>query len=614
MGSVFRADDVASVPPTAPMPDDPREEPPVNSNDAPHPHARGVVHAYQAYDPINLPGPLAEQPDAVSGAFEHMLTFGSTRRLTPEELARAVRIDPSQIRGLGPSIDALIAMLEERRRRILARYDVEPAREGAKKAYRSSVESTKAPERFRRRFERDATEGQLRDLERLWYEIGDDHSPFAVKLLRVIESLGERFQVDRLASRWTFTGPEALDVPRALEVKAELEKIEALLEQLRKARETAQIALIDMEQLAEFAAEEQKVEELGNLAAVQRQIEELVRHAAEAQGLESSAEGYRLTPAAYRIFQSKLLASIFADLSASRSGRHEIAVEGEGAVESTRTRPYTFGDSLAGLDVTQSILNSLLRRSRDDASAPGRTRSRRSIDLRSDDLEIFRTRVTPRCATTVILDMSGSMRFGGQYVAAKRMALALDAIVRREYPGDFLGFVEMYSLAKVRHVSEVAALMPKPVSIHSPVVRLRADMSDPRIGEYDVPLHFTNIQRSLQLARQLLTAQATPNRQIFLITDGLPTAHFEDEQLYLLYPPHPRTEEATMREAQRCQREGIVINIFLVPSFSQDEEDVQFAQRLVQTTGGRAIFVGGRDLDRYVVWDYLRHRRLVLGA
>ncbi|MCZ6543353.1 MAG: hypothetical protein O6768_06775, partial [Planctomycetota bacterium] len=114
-------------------------------------------------------------------------------------------------------------------------------------------------------------------------------------------------------------------------------------------------------------------------------------------------------------------------------------------------------------------------------------------------------------------------------------------------------------------------------------------------------------------ARQLLTAQDTPNRQLILITDGLPTAHCEAEQLYLLYPPHPRTEEATMREAQLVAREGITINVFLLPNWGQTHEDVQFAHRMVEATGGRVFFTGGTDLDRYVVWDYVKRRRKIIG-
>lgn len=568
----------------------------------------GPVHIYQGYDPVNLPGPTRPPPDVVSGAFEHLLMYGSTRRLTPEELAKAVHLDPSQIKGLGPSLEALIAMLEERKRKILERYDPAPAQREADGRFQEGVAAARPPEGIRQRFERAARSGQLRDLEKLWYAIGDERSPFAAELLRLVQRLGDRYQIEQMASKYDFTGREALGVEQALEIKQTLELIDKLLEQLRKALENAQLAVVDMEALAEFASPE----DIQGLRQLQQQIEDYLREAAAQQGVEFTREGYQLTPQAHRIFQSRILTTIFADLAASRSGRHDTPVEGEGAVEMPRTRPYEFGDSAANLDMVQSVLNGLSRGGMEDArtTAGGARRP----PIRIDDLVVHRTRLTPRCATAVILDMSGSMRYDLQYVNCKRMALALDGLIRCEYPGDFLQFIEMYTLARPRSIGEIPMLMPKPVSIHSPLVRLRADLSDPAITELDLPLHFTNIQRALQLARQFLSAQDTPNRQIVLITDGLPTAHLEDEQLYMLYPPHPRTEEATMREAQRCRQEGMVINLFLLPSWSQSEEDVQFAQRMVAATGGRVFFTGGRDLDRFVVWDYVRRRRAVVGG
>ena len=85
----------------------------------------GVIHTYQKFDPVNFPSPTAPPPDMVSPAFEHLLFYGNTRRLTPEELARAVRIDPRQIRGLGPSLEALMEILRERKRKILETYETE---------------------------------------------------------------------------------------------------------------------------------------------------------------------------------------------------------------------------------------------------------------------------------------------------------------------------------------------------------------------------------------------------------------------------------------------------------------------------------------------------------
>ena len=204
------------------------------------------------------------------------------------------------------------------------------------------------------------------------------------------------------------------------------------------------------------------------------------------------------------------------------------------------------------------------------------------------------------------------MRYDGQYINVKRMAMAMDGLIRSEYPGDYLNFIEMYTFGKIRKQGEIIDLMPKNVTIHDPFVQLKVDMSRPEVSEHMVHQHFTNIQHSLRLARTLLATQNTPNRQVMLITDGLPTAHFEDSTLFMLYPPHRVTEEATMREGMLCAQEGITINTFLVPSWSQSEEDIQFAHRLSESTKGRVFFTAGGDLDRFVVWDYISRKREIL--
>jgi uncharacterized protein with von Willebrand factor type A (vWA) domain len=171
----------------------------------------------------------------------------------------------------------------------------------------------------------------------------------------------------------------------------------------------------------------------------------------------------------------------------------------------------------------------------------------------------------------------------------------------------------MYSFARLRPAGELATFLPKPVTLFESVVRLRAEMSNPAISAADVPPHFTNIQHALQLSRQLLARQDTPNKQVILITDGLPTAHFEGQNLFLLYPPNRRTEEATLREAEACRREGITINVFLLTGWSQSREDIQFAYRLAQSARGRVFFTAGKELDRFVVWDYVTRRRSIIG-
>ncbi len=559
----------------------------------------GVVHTYQKFNPVDFPSPTTPPPDLLSGAFDYAMAYGSQRELTEEELARAVRLDPSQIAGLGPSIDMLRAMLEERKRKILEKYETDSVQKKANSRFEQSSKQAKPPAKLKADFNVAVKHQQIYLLERLWYRAEDDNGPFAGQLMKVMESLGDKYQIDELASKYAFYGHERMSIPEAIEIKKELEKIDELLKQLEEAAKTAQIGLIDMEALAEFAAPQ----DMEQLEEIRRQVENMVREAAERQGLDKTEKGgYRLTPKAFKTFQARLLERIFSGLQAGRSGRHSGRIVGEGSVELPTTKAYEFGDSLANLDVTQSVINAMIKRPDD-----------KEVRLRSDDLEIFRTRNSPKCATCVIMDMSGSMRYDGQYMNVKRMALALQGLITSEYPGDFLRFIEMFTFAKLRTAGEIIDLMPKPVTIHDSWVRLKCDMSSDEVSEHQIHPHFTNIQHALRLARQNLATCDTPNKQIVLITDGLPTAHFEEEMLYMLYPPDPRTEQATMREGRMAAKEGIVINMFLVPSWSQSEEDIRFAHRLAETTKGRVFFTAGNDLDRFVVWDYVNKKREIIG-
>ncbi len=557
----------------------------------------GIIHTYQKFDPANFPSPTAPPPDVVSPAFEHLLFYGNTRRLTPEELARAVHLDPSMIRGLGPSLDALRAILEERKRKILSTYETDTVQGAAQKRFFDLAGEMQPPGKLAKQFQEAVREEQLRDLENLWYRAGEEKSKFARQLLHLAERLGEKYQIDELAAKYAFTGRTPMTIPQALDIKKELETIDRLLKQLEEAARTAQIAIIDLEELAQFT----EPGDLEQLSALQQQIQDYLRELAESQGLEEGRQGFQMTPKAYRLFQARLLTEIFSALHASRSGRHQGPIVGEGATEMQKTKPYEFGDSVTHMDIPASFVNAMLR------GGPGLP-----VRLKPEDIEIHQTRNNPKCATAVLLDMSGSMRYGGQYVNVKRMGLALDGLIRTEYPGDFLQFIEIYTFAKPRRTSEVATLMPKPVTLYDPVIRLRADMSDPDISEMQIPPHFTNIQHGFQLARKFLSVQDTPNRQVILITDGMPTAHFEREVLYLLYPPDPRTEDATMREAHLCAREGITINIFLLNTWNQTEEDVRFAYRVAESTRGRVFFTAGKELDRYVVWDYIKRRKQII--
>src|SRR5207237_3676852 len=130
-----------------------------------------------------------------------------------------------------------------------------------------------------------AVQGEQRaDVQNLWYKSGDERGEFARQLLHLVERLGEKYQVDDLASKYDFTGQTPMTVPEALEIKRELETIDKLLKQLEEAAKTAQIGVIDLEELAQFA-EPGDIEQLGKL---QEQIQEYLRQMAEQQGLEEA--------------------------------------------------------------------------------------------------------------------------------------------------------------------------------------------------------------------------------------------------------------------------------------------------------------------------------------
>ncbi len=265
-----------------------------------------------------------------------MLATGSLEGLTEEQLAEAVVLDPEQIRGLGPSLDALKARLEERKRKILETYEAESVRRRARKEFHAAAERVRPPRRLARAFDEAVQSEQIRRLERLWYALETERGPLAAGVLGLINRLGTVYEMNELASRWEFTGRRSLSVDRATEVKEELETIDRLLAQLEEARKNAKIGLIDMEALGRYA----ESGELDDLERLKQQVQELVERAATEQGLDKSGRGYQLTPKAVRSFQGKLLEQIFSDLSPSKTGRHQAAAVGDGAVELVPTRPF----------------------------------------------------------------------------------------------------------------------------------------------------------------------------------------------------------------------------------------------------------------------------------
>src|SRR5262249_56456945 len=106
-------------------------------------------------------------------------------------------------------------------------------------------------------------------------------------------------------------------------------------------------------------------------------------------------------------------------------GRHDTPEKGEGTVPLEDTRPYVYGDSLANLNMHETLKNAYIRQG---GGVP--------IRLSSEDYVVHDTEYQTRCATVVLIDMSGSMGRYGKYYTTKKVALALEAMARSRYPQD----------------------------------------------------------------------------------------------------------------------------------------------------------------------------------
>ena len=206
--------------------------------------------------------------------------------------------------------------------------------------------------------------------------------------------------------------------------------------------------------------------------------------------IEKDEDGkYRVTPKGIRRIQDSALTNLFQTFRTDGIGRHETARKGEGSVRHEDLKPYTFGDSLANLDVHETLKNALIRQG---GGSP--------IKVRQDDFVVYETEYSTRCATVVLIDMSGSMARYGKYATTKKVAMALQGMVRGQYPGDTLQLVGFYSYANILTERELLNSAPKPVSLFDSRVNLRFDLDNlPK----RVPQHFTNIDAGLKLARNI---------------------------------------------------------------------------------------------------------------
>src|SRR3954467_478366 len=307
----------------------------------------------------------------------------------------------------------------------------------------------------------------------------------------------------------------------------------------------------------------------------------------------------RLTPKAVGRMQRKALMEVFANLREGNRDGHEKNTPGLGGERIEGTKPYEFGDPVSELDIHQTLHNAMVR---NGVTHEG---SRTKIKFTEKDFELHLHEGVTSCSTVVLLDMSGSMMRYGRFLAAKKVALAMQGLIRSKFPQDSIDFVGFYSgAAKIPEIA-LPLMMPKPVTIYDYQVRLKVPVNQLE----KAPQHFTNLHMGLQFARRILRKRTSENKQIFIITDGQPTAHVEGDFVYLLYPPDQRSTVATLKEAVLAAREGCRLSTFALIEDYWGMDWVGFVDQLTKLTKGVAFYTSSGELANCIMESYLSGRK-----
>ena len=365
-----------------------------------------------------------------------------------------------------------------------------------------------------------------------------------------------------------FRGGEAADYPTAQRIRERVEALETLARSLAEG-DFGQISLSDLRDL------------LGEDAARSLVMLRDLEPGLSREGFLRGADP-ELTPRAIRRIGAHALASVYAALAKDRAGGHETDARGGALPRPDETRAFEFGDPL-DLDVVRTLLSAVKRHAR---AEPGRPVSL-PIRLSVDDFELRERDYDTLTTTVLLLDMSWSMSWAGRFPAAKRVALALDHLVRTRFPRDHFFVVGFSTRARELAPAELPAVS--------------WDMGDP----------FTNLQEGLMIAERLIARHPSASPQLLVITDGQPTAYFRGHELHVEWPmgfggvsPHAVAE--TMKQVRRVTRQGVTINTFML---DDAPELVGFVERMTQVNRGRAFFTSPEKLGSFLMVDYLRGRR-----
>ncbi len=291
------------------------------------------------------------------------------------------------------------------------------------------------------------------------------------------------------------------------------------------------------------------------------------------KGYIAEKEGIKiLTDKGSQKMRSDSLKKIFSGMKPDTSGFHESNKSGRGIDKLGELKKYEFGDQLTNIDLTSTIKNAFLKSDLDN------------FNLEEKDIDVYETEHMTSCATVLMIDISHSMILYGEdrITPAKEVAMALSELILTKYPKDKLNIVVFGDDAKEITVRELPFLS---------------------VG----PFH-TNTKAGIKLSRQILRKKGNVNKQIFMITDGKPSALFTDDgRIYKnSFGLDPRIVNKTLDEAVACRKDKIKITTFMI---AQDHYLVNFIEEFTKANNGSAYYSDLDNLGQHIFVDYLRNRK-----
>ena len=394
--------------------------------------------------------------------------------------------------------------------------------------------------------------------------MGDDR--IRVDMMELAQNLEAVAPMEQTRTRFPFRGEESLPLNEAMRMMGRMQQMEGLEEQLQEARRLDNLEAIDSQKVKELLGDEeyQSVE----------QLKDLIKTLEDAGYIQKKGKKWELTARGMRKIGQKALQDIFNKMKRDGFGRHVSPFRGMGGERTDESKPYQFGDPFL-LDLEKTLMNAVHRRG---TGTP--------VNLTKEDFEVYRTEFTTQSSTVLMIDMSLSMIYNGCQQSAKKVAVALESLIRSQFPRDNLSIIGFSFIAREYKPNEL----------------LELSQADNERG--------TNMAHGLMLARQLLAKQRGVNKQIIMITDGGPTVWYEEGLGGWQFAyPSPFAEQQTLLEVQRCTREGITINTFML---YDDNWMVAFVNQMAQINHGRTFYADKDNLGEYLLVDYLNSKRKIV--